>query len=52
LSDASDTVESKDIGGTAVTLYVPDAIVNDYKNAAGWSNIANQIKGISELPST
>ena len=46
-----DIVHPYDIGGSNVTLYVPDAIVNDYKTAAGWSNIANQIKGISELPS-
>lgn len=46
-----DIVHPYDIGGSGVTLYVPDAIVNDYKTAAGWSNIANQIKGISELPS-
>lgn len=51
LANASGTVESKDVGGSTVTLYVPDDIVNDYKTAAGWSNIANQIKGISELPS-
>jgi hypothetical protein len=46
-----DIVDPLDIGGSNVTLYVPDAIVNDYKTAAGWSNIANRIKGISELPS-
>lgn len=46
-----DIVDPLDIGGSNVTLYVPDAIVNDYKTAAGWSNISNQIKGISELPS-
>jgi hypothetical protein len=34
-------VQPIDIGGTGVTLYVPDAIVNDYKVAAGWSNIAS-----------
>lgn len=47
----NDIVHPYDIGGSGVTLYVPDEIVNDYKTAAGWSNIANQIKGISELPS-
>jgi hypothetical protein len=41
LSNVNGTVESKDIGGVGVTLYVPDAIVNDYKTAAGWSNIAS-----------
>ena len=51
LANASDTVESKDIGGSGVTLYVPDSVVNDYKTATGWSNIASQIKGLSELPS-
>lgn len=47
----NDIVHPYDIGGYGVTLYVPDEIVNDYKTATGWSNIANQIKGISELPS-
>lgn len=47
----NDIVHPYDIGGSGVILYVPDEIVNDYKTATGWSNIANQIKGISELPS-
>ena len=51
LKNTSGTVDPKDIGGVNVTLYVPDNIVNDYKSASGWSNISNQIKGISELPS-
>ena len=46
-----DIVHSNDIGGPNVTLYVPDSVVNDYKTATGWSNIASQIKGLSELPS-
>lgn len=32
-----------------ITIYVPDESVEDYKTA--WTNMANQIKGISELPS-
>ena len=51
LQDASRNVELADIGGSNVYLYVPDNLVNDYKSAAGWSNIADHIKGISELPS-
>ena len=31
-------------------IYVPDDLVDDYKAAEGWSTYANQIKGISELP--
>lgn len=32
------------------TIYVPDNLVATYKSTSGWSDIANQIKGISELP--
>lgn len=35
-------------GGSNVTIYVPDAAVNDYKNATGWSEVASYIKGLSE----
>ena len=31
-------------------IYVPDALVNDYKAADKWSTYASRIKGISELP--
>ena len=31
-------------------IYVPDALVNDYKEAANWSYYADRIKGLSELP--
>ena len=31
--------------------YVPDNLVDSYKRATRWSNYANQIKPISELPS-
>lgn len=30
-------------------IYVPDDLVEDYKVATGWSNWADQIKGLSEL---
>lgn len=30
-------------------VYVPDDMVDTYKNATNWSNYADQIKGISEL---
>lgn len=32
-------------------IYVPDELVNDYKTDTNWSTYANQIKGLSELPS-
>ena len=32
-------------------IYVPDADVETYKTATNWSTYANQIKGLSELPS-
>jgi hypothetical protein len=35
-----------------ITFYVPDAAVNDYKAAEGWSNISDYIKGISEYSGT
>lgn len=31
-------------------IYVPDALVEDYKAATNWSTYAAQIKGLSELP--
>ena len=31
-------------------IYVPDALVNDYKAASNWSTYADRIKGLSELP--
>ncbi len=31
-------------------IYVPDDLVDSYKAATNWSTYANQIKGISELP--
>lgn len=31
-------------------VYVPDDMVETYKNATNWSTYASQIKGISELP--
>jgi hypothetical protein len=36
---------------TGVTIYVPDASLNDYKTTGLWANMANNIKGLSELPS-
>ena len=35
---------------TEAKLYVPDNLVDTYKTTSGWSDIANQIKGISQLP--
>jgi hypothetical protein len=31
-------------------IYVPDDLVESYKTASGWSNEADRIKGLSELP--
>lgn len=33
-----------------VVVYVPDALVEDYKSATNWSTYADRIKPISELP--
>lgn len=32
-------------------IYVPDALVADYKDARGWSDVADSIKPLSQLPS-
>ena len=37
-------------GASNAIIYVPDALVNDYKAATNWSTYADRIKGISELP--
>lgn len=34
---------------TSVTVYVPDALLEDYKAATNWAKMATQIKGLSEL---
>lgn len=34
---------------TAVTVYVPDALLESYKTATNWVKMAGQIKGLSEL---
>ena len=45
------------LGGTSAfvqadnaIIYVPDALVDDYKAATNWSTYADRIKGLSELP--
>lgn len=35
-----------------VIVYVPDNLVDAYKEATNWSNYANKIRGLSEVPST
>ena len=38
---------------TNLTIYVPDQSINDYKTASDlWSRMADNIKGISELPTS
>lgn len=46
---AGDTFQSTPIEKGTGYVYVPDDMVDSYKTAANWSNIANQIKPISEL---
>lgn len=49
--------ENTDLGtfsGTAISegtgyIYVPDDLVDEYKSTTAWTNVANQIKPISEL---
>lgn len=47
--------DSTVFGGTPIKdgtgyIYVPDNLVDEYKAAQNWNTIAEQIKGISELP--
>lgn len=46
---AGDTLQGTPIEKGTGYVYVPDDMVDNYKVAANWSNIANQIKPISEL---
>ena len=46
----SNPFESTPIQSGTGYIYVPDELVDSYKAANGWSKYANQIKGISELP--
>lgn len=41
-----------EIGAPNAIFYVPDALLDTYKTANRWSNIANRIKPMSELPTT
>lgn len=49
------TLSNTSFNGTLIKsgtgyIYVPDALVEDFKVATNWSTLAAQIKGISELP--
>lgn len=46
---AGDTLQSTPIEKGTGYVYVPDDMVDSYREAANWSAIANQIKPISEL---
>lgn len=41
-----------DIGAPNAIFYVPDALLDTYKTANGWADIADRIKPMSELPTT
>ena len=43
------TLGTNNIINANAIIYVPDALVNDYKAAANWSAYASQIKGLSEF---
>ena len=45
------TFSSSGISRGSGYIYVPDNLVDSYKTATKWSNYANQIKPLSELPS-
>lgn len=40
---------SINLWGNSVTIYVPDASIETYKAATGWSQYANKIRGLSSL---
>lgn len=48
MPDMKALVSTPIVNGTGY-IYVPDALVDSFKSATNWSNIADQIKGISEL---
>lgn len=52
--DTPPTLGSTSLGNchSLAAIYVPDASVDAYKAANGWSTYANIIKGISERPTT
>lgn len=47
---AENAFKSTPIASGTGYIYVPDDLVDSYKAATNWSTYANQIKGISELP--
>lgn len=49
LSNADNFSNTPIASGTGY-IYVPDALVDTYKAATNWSTYAEQIKGLSELP--
>lgn len=51
MSNSNTTLDIRHFGGSNVTIYVPDAAVNDYKAASGWSDIASYIHPLSEYES-
>lgn len=50
VSLGSNVFDSTPIASGTGYIYVPDALVEDYKAATNWSTYAAQIKGLSELP--
>lgn len=44
------TISSSSFRQNACYIYVPDASVDTYKGASGWSGISSRIKPISEMP--
>lgn len=46
----SDAFTSTPVASGIGYIYVPDALVEQYKVATNWTAYANQIKGLSEIP--
>lgn len=47
--DQPDNTDKFAFRNTTCLIYVPDASVNAYKNASGWSNISGRIKSINDF---
>ena len=48
--DNSNSFQNTPIASGTGYIYVPDNLVDSFKTASGWKTYANQIKGLSELP--
>ena len=50
--NATAVAPSIDSNGFSGNVYVPDALLDSWKSASGWSGIASRIKPLSEWTTT